>query len=200
MILVVGTGRSGTSVVARILHEDLGVSMGSNFDPPHPTWPDGNYEDRVFRALHIQANQGRITRSTFRARLQELARGRGEPWGVKDPRASHLVEEYCAVLPSVRIIWCVRAVEAVVDSIVDAWGIRRSRARLETITRYAALQQALAERPHLALDMTRRWPQTELRQALCEWLENGDILLEKSSGSLLGPSTGGRAPRRSVSS
>lgn len=47
-VIVTGTGRSGTSTIARLLHIELGVCMGHKFRPPHETPesnPNGEYED-----------------------------------------------------------------------------------------------------------------------------------------------------------
>lgn len=43
-VLVAGVGRSGTSTVARILHDHLGVCMGDQLPPPDSSHPEGNYE------------------------------------------------------------------------------------------------------------------------------------------------------------
>lgn len=44
-VIVTGTGRSGTSTVARILHTELGVCMGHVFRDVMPSNPQGEYED-----------------------------------------------------------------------------------------------------------------------------------------------------------
>ena len=43
-IIVTGAGRSGTSAVARVLHES-GVRMGNDFDAPSAVNPEGFYEE-----------------------------------------------------------------------------------------------------------------------------------------------------------
>ena len=48
--LVVGTGRSGTSTVARVMHEKLGISMGNEFVPSNEFNEKGYYEDVVLQS------------------------------------------------------------------------------------------------------------------------------------------------------
>lgn len=50
-ILVVGTGRSGTSFVAQTCHEDLGICMGHYLLQPSIMSPDGFYEDLLSHGL-----------------------------------------------------------------------------------------------------------------------------------------------------
>ena len=50
-IIVTGAGRSGTSAVARVLHES-GVSMGTEFAKQSDANPDGFYEDMGIWWLH----------------------------------------------------------------------------------------------------------------------------------------------------
>ena len=52
MILAIGTGRSGTSEVARIL-EEQGVFMGKAFHLGDKFNPKGYFEDREFQSLHL---------------------------------------------------------------------------------------------------------------------------------------------------
>jgi len=46
--LVIGTGRSGTSTVARVLHEKLNVFMGYHFPETTDQNPKGFWEDLEF--------------------------------------------------------------------------------------------------------------------------------------------------------
>ncbi len=50
-IIVTGAGRSGTSAVARVLHES-GVLMGSDFDAPSDVNPEGFYEETAVWTLN----------------------------------------------------------------------------------------------------------------------------------------------------
>lgn len=166
MILCTGTGRSGTSAVARILHTQLGVDMGGPFDPPHPTWPDGNFEDRRYRQLHMAHAAGHLDHTELVDELRSLSAGRAEPWGVKDPRASEVVEAYLEAFPRrVQLVICYRDPERVIASIRRAWpwiSARTARAQVER--RWAAIA---AHAWHaLLIDMGRRRTDDELAEAL----------------------------------
>jgi hypothetical protein len=64
-ILVVGTGRCGTSTVARVLHEQLGVCMGSRFREADANNPRGFYEDLDA----LEANQRLLAGGSLRDEL-----------------------------------------------------------------------------------------------------------------------------------
>jgi hypothetical protein len=94
-ILVLGSPRSGTSLVAQILHT-LGVSMGPRFIPSDPDWcPSGFYTDAEFHEHHCHLTRHRfdvpaagMARDPMRAEAYvELVRSRDAAlplWGVKD--------------------------------------------------------------------------------------------------------------------
>ncbi len=102
-IMVLGMHRSGTSLVAEMLHR-VGVEMGERLLPPAPDNPRGFFEDEEVVSLNdrILAEAGgswdrppsveRITRAGRSARIQAdmaayLVHRRGKVlWGFKDPR------------------------------------------------------------------------------------------------------------------
>ena len=51
-IFVIGTGRSGTSTVARLLHDNFDINMGDNFRPANDDNPSGFYEDLDLKRLN----------------------------------------------------------------------------------------------------------------------------------------------------
>jgi hypothetical protein len=74
-IIVTGTGRSGTSAVARVLHES-GVSMGQHFAGPSPQNATGYYEELSVAALNdkIYADCGLAPSNAPLARALRRAR------------------------------------------------------------------------------------------------------------------------------
>jgi hypothetical protein len=90
--LVLGTPRSGTSLVAGVLSA-LGVDMGPS--PPGNEWnPAGFFQDVEFWALLHRAGNG------FK-RHAELAlliakRSRGFDWGVKNPDLAYVFADFVA--------------------------------------------------------------------------------------------------------
>lgn len=79
-VLVLGTPRGGTSVVAGICHM-LGVPMGLDIDP-------SNMEDRTFRAIRCDPDRRRKGGDFFRT-----LRGEAALAGVKDPALVDWIEE-----------------------------------------------------------------------------------------------------------
>lgn len=80
-IIVVGTGRSGTSTVARILHEKLGVCMG-HFLRIHTV--HDYYEDLLAHALNRMLGDHNISVLDWRLALAK-AHMNCDDWGFKDP-------------------------------------------------------------------------------------------------------------------
>jgi len=103
MIVVLGMHRSGSSLVAGLLHK-LGVNMGERFREPDEFAPDGYWEDLDFRDLNrdiLKAAggswweppaEGTISslEEQFRSRIAGLIldRMRKPRWGFKDPRTA----------------------------------------------------------------------------------------------------------------
>lgn len=100
MILVAGTGRCGSSAVAKFLHEN-GINMGPALVPGNESNPDGHYEDVDFRNLNQWRIDGKITPQSWRRGIEYLASIRDEPWGFKDPRSAHFIAEYLNLKPQV---------------------------------------------------------------------------------------------------
>lgn len=119
MILVVGPGRSGTSAVARYLHEH-GVSMGERLVPDH-------WEDAEFHWLNQGRLIGRLGKPAWLAGVKSLIKQRKEPWGLKDPRVAEIVDEYLPLLDA-RIIRCRRPFKDVVASCMRVYDWPKSAA------------------------------------------------------------------------
>lgn len=150
MILVVGPGRCGTSTVARILHEDLGVHMGNSFREPDEQNPYGYYEDVAFRNLNAGFLEGTVPFPQFVDRLHTLITSRrGRPWGVKDPRLCYLAPYYLAACPErTTIIRCRRPAGEVARSMSRCYGWT-DREALEETQRRDYLLDLLDWRPLL---------------------------------------------------
>ncbi len=91
-ILVLGTHRTGTSLVAGILHH-LGVNMGDEMKPAHPTNPAGHFEDMDFLALNDkvvgnwQSPREDLVSADALSNYEMLVRQKTSTlWGIKDPR------------------------------------------------------------------------------------------------------------------
>lgn len=157
MILVVGPGRCGSSAVARVLHERMGVSMGKVFPVGDEYNPEGYYEDSEFK-FHNQAFlDGRMRFPEFWERIGHLIRQRREPWGLKDPRLCYLLPFYLSLIPDAKIIRCRRPLADIQASMKRCYGWEGE----EAVRRERALD--LVNHPMLEIEMSE--PRTD------EWIE-----------------------------
>lgn len=116
MILVTGTGRSGTTFTARCLREQLGVDMGRDLD--------ASAEDPEFRQLLANAwnrrwgaqRLGDALQDYFQERTDRAETANAPVWGVKDPRLSDFLPQVLPLLPCADIVWCWRQHDQVVES------------------------------------------------------------------------------------
>ncbi len=121
MILVVGVGRSGTSLVAGMLHK-LGVLMGKEFHKEadvNNQW--GYWEDKDFLNLSIKYQNHSLNESEFVDGLQLLRSERTEPWGFKDPRIADLLPFYLSIFNDAQFVWCKRKKEDVIASLAKTF-------------------------------------------------------------------------------
>jgi hypothetical protein len=165
--LVVGPGRSGTSSVARVLHEKLGIHMGSNLRKPNDRNPKGFYEDVQFcvmnqRLLDAWFSQLKVKKPWLRwtgglqiahegcygskswqksyQLLMENRRASKRPWGIKDPCIAH-VWPLMKDVKFTRIIRCRRSKQAIVASIQRCYGWSRAQAEAFCELREKSLDQ-----------------------------------------------------------
>lgn len=138
-VIVTGPGRSGTSAVARVLHES-GLRMGQRFVEPSEVNPDGFYEDWDVLLLNEQLmrDAGMLQRwqperwprratmlaaaRRYRGDMTALVAQAGDGW--KDPRFSITLEAWLPLLPSKpKVIVCLRSPEAFAESVVRVYGL-----------------------------------------------------------------------------
>lgn len=117
-LIIAGFHRSGTSLVARLLHR-AGLFLGYDLLGAHPSNPQGHFEDREILNLHqrILADNGRdmFVTEDFRPEVSEghcqtmrrLSKRRDaehELWGFKEPRVSLFLSAWKSVLPRARVL------------------------------------------------------------------------------------------------
>ena len=122
-ILVVGTGRCGTSEVREIL-EDNGVDVGHRFHLPDKFNTRGYFEDRDFQDLNVMfyiigldKKDNPKELDMWRGRFDKLVKSKKGLWGVKDPGIADfpkLLNEYLRYKP--HVIWCKRNREDTIQS------------------------------------------------------------------------------------
>ncbi len=162
-LIVTGAGRSGTSAVARVLHES-GVRMGHRLAPPSEANPEGFYEDLDVVALNERiladvdmSDPWRPERWASRSEVleavgayrDEMAALAGEALdGWKDPRFSITLEAWLDTLPSrPNVIVCLRSPEAYAASVTNVYGlVKPARAMREWARHYRRLLAVIRAR------------------------------------------------------
>ncbi len=126
-IVVLGTGRSGTSAIAGILHH-LGVHMGDVFVAADTTNPYGHFEDIDFVQTHrnvimqnmssVQATQ--LLKSLWDKKISAAQQSNAR-WGFKDPMTTNLTHFYLNNGFEMDIIWAYRDFSEVEKSSFKAY-------------------------------------------------------------------------------
>jgi hypothetical protein len=122
--LVIGCGRSGTSTVARILHEHFKINMGDNLVPADDVNPKGYYEDETFHYANRKLTRGYGTLPEWFYFAQDEIKKRyetGKPWGLKVNGLAYILGLFHLFIPDAHYIWVIRKVPLVVKSHVTWW-------------------------------------------------------------------------------
>lgn len=113
MILVTGTQRSGTSMVAGCLFY-MGVFMGHYFLRKDIFNPTGYFEDTEFGKIDENRWKGQITEEQWREQAKELIKEREDnpvygfiEWGWKNPSSGLFIKDYVE-LCNPKVIYCKR--------------------------------------------------------------------------------------------
>lgn len=136
MIIICGSGRSGTSAVARLVHE-AGISVGNDLIEPDEHNAEGYFEERLVVMMNDALLNDVGLHTWFsvasRAEILAAAHARGDmmreivvaatpAW--KDPRFSWTLEAWMELLPeNPRIIVCLRSPDEVVASTLRYYGL-----------------------------------------------------------------------------
>ena len=136
MFLIAGSGRPGTSAVAKLLHE-AGISVGRDLIAPDASNADGYFEERsvvavnekILRDAGLHAWFSTATRAQMLTaasahvdEMRALAETATPAW--KDPRFSWTLEAWLPLLPTrPRVIVCLRSPGEVVASTLRYYGL-----------------------------------------------------------------------------
>lgn len=169
MILVIGTGRSGTTAVAKLLHEN-GISMGNSFALSSQHDCGCNFEDLECRKINARFLKNEISYKEYINELcQYGGKRQGETngnWGVKHPAITYVLGIYVQVFDPV-IIHCTRNKEDVVESCMRCYDFSLDQALRLYNNRTIILKSLLERIEHLEIDFTERlseehiWEQIE---------------------------------------
>lgn len=143
-IIVVGTGRSGTSVVAGMLHK-LGIHMGDNFIPADNNNVAGTFEDVEFAKINPYLKV-KDKREAFVKHTQNLVRVKGiqgRRWGWKMPDTAEVIDVYLDIDPNSKVIWCGRPLGEAIESCQRAYGWSEDEAKKLLYPRVEMLNKRL---------------------------------------------------------
>jgi hypothetical protein len=158
MIIITGSGRSGTSAVARLIHE-AGISVGRELIAADESNPEGYFEERPVVALNDfilkDAGMDAWFSVATRAELLAAARARGDEMRAlaaeatpawKDPRFCWMLEAWMEVLPTrPRVVVCLRSPLEVVASTLKYYGQVSDEARRHVEHRWRSEYERLLE-------------------------------------------------------
>ena len=159
IILVTGSGRSGTSLVMHLINK-AGIRLSEQLTKPSKFNPDGAFEDvRILKAQR-RLLKG-LTEGYYRLRpsnwgageinhreydeirdivKENLEEARGLKWGVKAPYASQLMPLWHQIASelncALKVVFCTRRAESVVTSLVMHYGYSLERAEAVYFNRH----------------------------------------------------------------
>ena len=173
MILVTGTGRSGTSTVAKVLHEH-GISMGNSFAQSDQHDSGYSYEDLECRKLNAMFLRNDMNYMEYLEKLCEYGRKRSAEgkWGVKHPATCYVLGIYLQVFSPI-VIRCTRDKEMVVKSCMRCYNFTREKAEKLYDNWTVMLDSVLARMEHLEIDFTERVTEDEIWSKISDYLDNG---------------------------
>jgi len=121
-VIVVGSGRSGTSSIGRILHEEMHIRMGRYLKPGDALNPEGYYEDLISHALIRGMVSGDNSIYNPRTYLEIMNDLNGYvAWGVKDPWFLLLPPAWQKALTPDLCMIATRSLEKTVNSWLKVW-------------------------------------------------------------------------------
>ncbi len=157
--LVIGTGRCGTSTVAGLLHNKLGVFMGESFLPPDKDNPDGYYEDSEFVSYNHRFYRRGLDIQNWLAyvlRLISQRQAMGRPWGIKSIRMTEVLGLYLGFFDNPKIIYCQRNMEDTLASFKRCYSWADAQAKNIYWFRKKVADRLLQGRDYLSLDFNER--------------------------------------------
>lgn len=119
-IVIVGSGRSGTSTIARICHTELNICMGHFLKSSDPMNPTGYYEDLVSHGLVRAMTDGSYSAEIYLTLMNHFHSG-CLTWGAKDPWFLYCPLHTLKQLTPKLCIIATRDVESTVNSWVKVW-------------------------------------------------------------------------------
>ena len=168
MIIVLGPGRCGSSTIARLLHNNLGVSMGKRFRESNPSNPKGFFEDLDFLELNQAILEGRYSINHFKKQLGKLIQFKNQNGGIKDPRICHLWQYY-RKYPA-KYILCTRRPQLIIRSMIQNYGWSEEESKQLLMIRLNGIDKLLEGKDSLRIDFSDKRNDLELINLLKRFL------------------------------
>lgn len=150
--VVVGTGRSGTSMVAGMMNY-LGFYMGVNLVPANRNNPAGHFEDNTFKQLNLSFLKDYISEEEFIEKIETRINMRATEhrfWGWKVPSTALVLDKYFQVTEP-KVIWCKRPKRDVINSMKKSYGWSDEQSEYLYNERTKSIKKALKGKDYLEL-------------------------------------------------
>jgi hypothetical protein len=119
-IIVIGTGRCGTTVAAKVLLR-LGVFLGDRFCQGDAENPEARGEDAEFHEIcKLYVNEDNSAKDHLR-RLISQRNARFHVWGVKHPNLVFLIDDFVEMATNPVVVSCERDHQEILDSMNHFW-------------------------------------------------------------------------------
>jgi len=156
-ILVLGSGRSGTSTVAKLCHTRLGICMGHILKSGDALNPSGYYEDWISHSMiQMIVNAQAFSIDTWFDAMNYQHQV-CPAWGVKDPWILFLQHHWGMIRPGL-VVYCDRSIGPTVNSWLKVWksssGNQNNQPPQEVVNYYTKLTQ---DRQKLCEDSKNVW-------------------------------------------
>lgn len=189
-IIVVGSGRSGTSSIGRILHEDLNICAGHFLKPPDKFNPKGYYEDLISHSL-VRAMAAGDNKQYNPGLYLTLMNGFHKGclnWSIKDPWFLYLPDEYLKQLQPKLCIVATRDLQGTLNSWLKIWRANKTSVAqppqkvIDHYTKLTVERQQRAEQlqkiwPNIIkIDFTTKVPDEEIKTAIRHGLTSASYL------------------------
>ena len=169
-IIVLGMHRSGTSLVAGLLHR-IGVSMGTRLLPADQFNPGGYFEDEDFLWINkgilenaggmwydppslekVQKSQKKFLKALKTTIASKRAYAGTRAWGWKDPRNCLTCWTFWEFVPDARYIVVIRNPDSICKSLLKAYGNKTNWKKLVDLY-YKSVDDFLTSHANMSINV-----------------------------------------------
>ena len=169
--LVVSNMRTGSSAVARVMHEKMGIKMYYKATEADEFNPEGYYEDIGITNINEHYIRSRVDAFALIKgvkRYIHIMKEMNVPWGLKDARISILAPIYKHVLPDARIIRVFRNGLDIIRSQMRKYGFTEDHIKLRIFMTNITIDAVWGDNIWASLNMTERRTNEEIENVIRE--------------------------------